>query len=274
MTPENDPMIDALAARHQVSRAVVRILRDAVARGRGRMAQFSHPEIGGQGQWIAGGMTMIGDMFNQSLRAKVATLCEEIAAALTQQPATATANVWFTTGPSSAWWPASLGAPAQTGGQNATRYAIFPSQHRLAVDEAGAITVYDTQDYVIGGIAQQQGVTASFTLSTDRGPVALSSLPVVSIRQAGAEPAGSAGETPSQVKSVAGAPPAPARSAADMPPTQTAAVKPDVTPRPNISKQDLANILRVLDQLAELNGKGILTDAEFDAKKAEVLARL
>ena len=44
--------------------------------------------------------------------------------------------------------------------------------------------------------------------------------------------------------------------------------------RPNISKQDLASILRILEQLAELNGKGVLTDAEFDAKKAEVLARL
>jgi hypothetical protein len=34
----------------------------AVLNGNGGMAQFSHGEFGGSGQWMRGGMTMIGDM--------------------------------------------------------------------------------------------------------------------------------------------------------------------------------------------------------------------
>ena len=43
------------------------------------MAQFGHPELGGTGQWMRGGMTMVGDMFNASLQARVAALCEDMA---------------------------------------------------------------------------------------------------------------------------------------------------------------------------------------------------
>jgi hypothetical protein len=258
MTPENDGTIDALAARHGVSRAVVLILREAVMHGKGRMAQFNHPEVGGAGQWMAGGMTMIGDMFNQSLRARVAALCDELAAALraTPPPASVASSVWVATEPSTAWWPVDLGRPSQTGGQNALRYAVFPDKRRLATEQAGRVTVYDTQGYVIGGISQQQSDTATVTLSTDRGPVAIDSLPVV--------PAPPAESAKPAVASEQSAKPAAASKA------QAA----DGVTRPNISKQDLASILRILEQLAELNGKGVLTDAEFDAKKAEVLARL
>jgi hypothetical protein len=33
------------------------------------MAQLSHPEFGGSGQWMAGGATMFSDMFNNALKA-------------------------------------------------------------------------------------------------------------------------------------------------------------------------------------------------------------
>jgi hypothetical protein len=41
-----------------VSTDAVRAMLEAVRLGNGTMAQFSHPEFGGRGQWIAGGMTM------------------------------------------------------------------------------------------------------------------------------------------------------------------------------------------------------------------------
>jgi hypothetical protein len=46
------------------------------------MPQFSHPELGGPGQWPHGGMTMIGEMFNDALKTKVKQLCAELASLL------------------------------------------------------------------------------------------------------------------------------------------------------------------------------------------------
>src|ERR1700710_2836961 len=62
------------------SPSAVAVMRAAIAAGRGRMAQFDHPEFGGPGQWMRHGMLMIGDMGNDVLRAKVAALCERLAA--------------------------------------------------------------------------------------------------------------------------------------------------------------------------------------------------
>jgi hypothetical protein len=42
------------------------------------MAQFSHPELGGMGQW-SGGMTMIGDLSNSELKGRVERVCLELA---------------------------------------------------------------------------------------------------------------------------------------------------------------------------------------------------
>ena len=72
----------ALAARHGVSPEAAQALLRAVAEGGGRMAQFSHPELGGPGQWMAGGLTMVGDMFNPALRAQVEALAQAAAALL------------------------------------------------------------------------------------------------------------------------------------------------------------------------------------------------
>ena len=52
----------------------------ALQRGWGSMAQFNHPEFGGYGQWMRGGMTMVGDMFNASLRNRVDALALDLSA--------------------------------------------------------------------------------------------------------------------------------------------------------------------------------------------------
>jgi hypothetical protein len=54
-----------------------------VAGGRGfwrgcRAAQFDYRELAGASQWMPGGMTMVGDMFNNGLKAKVDGLCSEL----------------------------------------------------------------------------------------------------------------------------------------------------------------------------------------------------
>lgn len=72
-----DQFMGHLAERYRVSEEAVRVLRRALERGGGRLAQFSHPELGGYGQWMPG-MTQIGDMFNYELRDRVERLCQEL----------------------------------------------------------------------------------------------------------------------------------------------------------------------------------------------------
>ena len=61
LTPTGEAAVAELAERYRVSDGAVRALLDAVIRGGGAMAQFSHPDLGGSGQWMRGGMTMVGD---------------------------------------------------------------------------------------------------------------------------------------------------------------------------------------------------------------------
>ena len=71
--------IQIVASKHGVSPDAVQHLYHAILVGKGTMAQFSHPEFGGTGQWMRGGMIMIGDMFNNALKARVEALCNDVA---------------------------------------------------------------------------------------------------------------------------------------------------------------------------------------------------
>jgi hypothetical protein len=160
--------IDDIAARHGVSPVAARALAEALRRGGGRMAQFDHPDLGGMGQWSAGGMIMIGDMFNNGLKARVAALCAELASVPGPVPATAVNP--------RPWWPEEFGHPSASGAQNEMRYACFPDRRRLAVMRDGRVRVYDTGDHRIGGFAQQQGTAQTLRFQSQNGTVALEDL--------------------------------------------------------------------------------------------------
>ncbi len=261
-----------IAQRTGFSPDAVTSMLFAVIAGNGGMAQFSHPEFGGSGQWMSGGAIMISDMFNNSLKARVDALCGELSALVKREPGLAVAGsfqsqsqggaVSFGGGQSSLltpdasggtnWWPADLGAPASVGAQNATRYAYFPGARRLAIDLDGMVTVYDTQDHQISGFSQQQSGSGSFTFMSQHGTVDVRRLPKVS--------GGSASPVP---PSVAG----PAMPAAAVSATPAAAGS---GPAP----AGHGEILGVIEKLADLRAKGILTEDEFSAKKAELLSRL
>jgi hypothetical protein len=276
LTPQGQTLIADLAQRYGVSIDAVMTLLQALLAGNGSMAQFNHPEFGGSGQWMQGGMIMVGDMFNQGLKARVDGLCSELAGLLLARQALPPAPASFQSqqqggsgysgqsqqqggsgyttptggsapgvtvslfvpgqGGSGNWWPVELGAPAATGAQNQMRYAYFPHTRRLAVEVNGQITVYDTLDHQIGGFSQQQSGDASITFTSQYGLVALSALPVVS---------GGAGSTQN--------PPGPQAVPA--------------------TAQE-SDIFTTIERLAELKQKGVLTEEEFNRKKAELLSRL
>ena len=63
------------------------------------------------------------------------------------------------------WWPADLGQPSSSGSQNDMRYAFFPNERRLLIEQDGKLTTYDTGDHRISGVSQQdsQGQRLAFT---------------------------------------------------------------------------------------------------------------
>ena len=70
--------IKDLAQRYGFSSDAVLSMLESVVNGNGTMAQFSHPEFGGSGQWMRGGMIMVSDMFNNQLKGRIDGLCNEL----------------------------------------------------------------------------------------------------------------------------------------------------------------------------------------------------
>ena len=184
LSPTEQNTVDELARRHGFSRNAVTSMLESVARGRGTMAQFDHPEFGGCGQWMAGGMTMVSDMFNGALKSRVAALCLDLAKLVKDQPH-AEEPVSLFVPPhahgSQRWWPSDLGVPTSTGAQNNVRYAYFAQHNRLAIELDGKVTVYDTLDNRISRFSQQQSHAGSLSFYSQHGLVNVSTLPVVPV---------------------------------------------------------------------------------------------
>ncbi len=72
-----------------------------------------------------------------------------------------------------------MGAPSATGSQNGMRYACFPDSRRVAVEQAGTVTVYDSGDHRITGVSQQQSASQDLTFSSQKGTIRATDLPVV-----------------------------------------------------------------------------------------------
>ena len=265
LTDQANQAIFSLAQRYNVSVDAVRTLLYAVSAGGGTMAQFYHPDLGGGGQWMQGGMTMVGDMFNHGLQATVAGLCSELSNLLASQPVFVPlppqSNMGVggqNIGYGNSFWPAEFGSPSSSGGQNDSRYAYFPSQRRLVIEHGGQISIYDTLDHQIGGVQQQQGgAWGSLSFSSQRGTFTVESLPLVG-------PNPQQNNPPVQQPYVENVVPQP-------PPSQAPAAPWAAAPSGGSNQGE---IFEALNKLGDLRDRGILTDDEFRAKKAELLSRL
>jgi hypothetical protein len=289
LSPAGQQAINDIAQRHGFSTSAVESMLDAVLNGNGSMAQFYHPEFGGGGQWMSGGMTMIGDMFNGYLKGRVDSLCSELSRLTSNQPDllrtgsfqsqsqngsyqvnssggsygsdTGNSGSLFVPAPVQPdWWGPDLRWPDSTGGQNNMRYAYFSQAHRLAIDQGGQVTVYDTLDHQIGGVSQQQSGGNSLSFTSQYGYVNLSQLPVVSIN----------GRPP--VASASNAPPPMAQAPFNNNSNNFGNNAPFVSD--NTGTNNGGDIFASIEKLAALQAKGILSPQEFAAKKAELLSRL
>jgi hypothetical protein len=231
---------------------------------------------------MRGGMIMLGDMFNNGLKNSVGGLCQELSNLIANQPGLIQSGSFQSqnqgtqqqsnfggnqqqqngSGPTGAvslfvpppagssgnWWPAGLQFPSSTGSQNNVRYAYFATIRRLAIEVNGHVTLYDTLDHQIGGFSQQQSIGGSITFTSQYGLVDVNTLPIISIDN-----------VPVQT------------------PVQSQPAPNYIQNNPVNNTQDAnqeADIFGALEKLAHLKDKGVLSDAEYSAKKAELLARL
>lgn len=286
LSPAGQDAVNGIAQRHGFSADAVTHMLEAVINGNGGMAQFSHPEFAGSGQWMRGGMTMVSDMFNNHLKGRVDSLCAELADLVSAQPdlvrsgsfqsqsqggggygqqqssggyasqgvqandANSFGNASLFVPAASGnrngdWWPDDLRWPNSTGAQNNVRYAYFAQARRLAIDLGGRVTVYDTLDHQIGGFGQQQSGSGTLSFNSQYGLIDVASLPVVW---------SSDGRSSSNAGPAHAPPPAPAHVPA--------------------SSSDQSDVFATIERLADLRSKGILSDEEFAAKKAELLNRI
>ena len=86
LSVEHHTRIADIAQRHGFSVPATLAMLDALIKGNGTMAQFNDPEFAGPGQWMKGGMTMVSDMFNNRLKARVDALCSDLSEALANEP--------------------------------------------------------------------------------------------------------------------------------------------------------------------------------------------
>jgi hypothetical protein len=260
LTPAGQNIVNDLAQRNNLSQDAVMCMLTAVNNGRGSMAQFNCRELGGSGQWMRGGMTMVGDMFNYGLKNTVNNLCAELSNALvnTQMFPVIPAG----TPNSNQWWPTNLGSPFSSGAQNNIRYAVFPN--RLAIQLDGQVTVYNTLDNNISGVSQQQGGNTTLTFSSQYGTIAVNTLPIIS------------GPGMPMQKQTNFAQPAPVSNQFAQPANNIENSKSNMgnstNNSPNPSSTD--DIIMLIEKIAKLHQAGALTDDEFNSKKIELLSRI
>lgn len=249
-TKTGPAFLDMLARRHGFSNEAAWEAYQALRAGKGRQAQFSHPELGGMGQWAGDGMVMIGDMFNGALKIRVDALLGDLSARMRDMPAEDQPEAALPERSGRSWWPEGLGTPATSGAQNGQRYAWFPEARRLAIETAGTVTLYDTGEHRIGGVSQSQSGSGPGQLrfSSQHGELRLSELPL-----ADGTDGASALPEPAAGHGTAG-------HGAALPGTPEAA--------------GTGEPLSALERLGRLYQQGLLTEEEFRDSKASLLRRL
>ena len=240
LTTEGMARLGLIARQNDVSDAAVHTVLRALARGGGTQAQFSHPDLGGLGQWARGGMIMIGDMFNSALKAKVDRLCTEVSDLMREPGLFETSpDTSGSTAPTT-WWPDALGQPSSSGSQDGTRYAYFPDERRLAIDDSGEVRVYDTGNHRISGVSQRQGNGRDLAFQSQNGTVRAHDLPLIEA--------------------------APAETVrASLAAREIGKNGPDAA---------AGDVFQTIEKLHDLMRKGILSEADFSTKKKELLARI
>ena len=311
---EGRRVIDDVARRHNVSSDAVGTLLLALAAGQGTQAQFSHPDLGGMGQWSQGGMIMVGDMFNQGLKYRVDALCNELANLLRKDPALAAAPPSWQSqsqsqsggyNPANSYQSQAGGYQNQSGGDfqsqggGVSLFVRGPSNNWWPA-ELGAPSSSGAQNnmrYALFPVVRRLAIDINGHVTVyDTGDHQISGF---SQQQSGDQsitfnsqygvvrvadlpvvsPSTGTAEVPPPAPSAVSQPTSPA---SDAPRSDAAAMSAPApvaaaAAAPRTSETGIASaddIFAKIERLADLRQKGILTDEEFAAKKSELLSRI
>ncbi len=288
LTAEGLEVVNDLAQRYGFSQDAVLHLTFAVLKGRGGMAQFNHPELAGSGQWMNGGMMMLGDMFNHGLKARVDGVCRELAAAIASQPELFPRGSFQSQSQSGGGHQVLVGGAglqqqASGGGQQmqvsggmAPMAPLFTSDPRDSwwPPELGTPSSSGAQNEVryayfpaAGRLAVEVNGQVSVYDTSGHQIAGISSQQ----QSSGGGLVFSTGDGSINLAHLraVGAPVAPPESA-------SAAATPAAVPaRPEpVAAEPATDVFATLERLGDLMQKGILTEQEFATKKAELLSRL
>ncbi|BAP55984.1 hypothetical protein THII_1687 [Thioploca ingrica] len=273
-----------LTQKYQLSEHAIMVLWQALIKGNGKMAQFNHPELGGVGQWLPGGLTMISDMSNSYLKMVIDNLCGELSILIKedyfnpinqgsrQQQQQSQGNIDsseavkahpFNYDP---WWPIEFGAPTLSGSQNGLLYAYFAHKQRLVLEKQGEIFVYNTLHHQISGVSQQQSSSGQLLVfASPDGTFTVADLPLISsFTRPVHEP--SVKESNQHTDIIAKA-----EKIKEMLPRAALKIEPLTKPADESQQPDIFSTIK---KLAELKDQGIISEQEFEAKKTELLSRL
>ena len=285
LTSAGQERIKELAQRHGFSTNAVMSMLDSVMRGNGNMAQFDHPEFGGAGQWMQGGMTMVSDMFNHSLKGRVDALCSELSRLTASQPD------FFR---SSSFQSQTQGSPQQkiyTNGQSQQQCSgnAGTRQKQTSAGPAGPVSLFvpaaaTSRGWWPADLGQpdstgaQNGVRYAYFGQAKRLAIELNGEVtlydtldnhITSFSQQ--QPHGASLTFASQHGLVA---------VASLPVVPIGGAVQPVLPlkqEEHVSTQSVAreaDVFATIEKLAKLHSKGILSDEEFATKKAELLRRV
>lgn len=286
LSPAGQQRINDIAQRHGFSTDAVMSMLESVICSNGSMAQFNHPEFGGSGQWMAGGMTMVSDMFNNYLKARVDGLCAELSGLVASQPNLIRSGSFQS--------QSQGGGPAQVsygGGPQQQQGGYGGSQQQGPSGPVGPVSLFvppapgSSGDWWPAGLGwpnstgAQNGVRYAYFAQARRLAIEVNGRVTVYDtldHQVGGfsqqQSVGGSLTFSSQyglvdvdslpVVSVDGVPPAPLQA-----PRQEAASVPP-------AGREAEDVFATIEKLAALREKGILSDDEFAAKKTELLSRL
>ena len=77
LSPTGRQTINYLAQQHGFSPAAVSSMLESLISAT-EYGRVQSPRIGGSGQWMKGGMTMVSDMFNDHLKDQINQLCSDL----------------------------------------------------------------------------------------------------------------------------------------------------------------------------------------------------
>jgi hypothetical protein len=271
LSPQGEQAISSLAQRHGFTYDATLTMLDAVINGNGSMAQFNHPEFSGSGQWMRGGMIMISDMFNNNLKGRVDGLCYELSELVASQPDLVRSG--------------SFQSQSQ-GGQSQGNYSQAPyggSQQQNSSGPQGPVSLFVPPATGSSGewwpaeigwpnsTGAQNNVRYAYFQQARR--LAIDVNGTVTVYDTLDHQIGGFSQQQSYGGSVSFSSQHGLVNVADLPVVSVNGVPQSPPPSQTVPAGG-GDVFAMIASLADLHAKGILSDAEFTSKKAELLARL